>query len=114
MTQKINGTLKNKFQITEHGESFKKLEFIVESNDKYPQLIKMEVHNDNIHKILDLPDGTNGDFYYNIRGRKWYSEKNNKTLYFNSIVFWKVEIIKTDLNTDVPLKVVDSDDPLPF
>ena len=43
MENHIEGTLKKKFDITTHGASFRKMEFIIKTDDdKYPQTIKMQ------------------------------------------------------------------------
>jgi hypothetical protein len=38
----VKGKLIKKFEATEHGGSFKKIEFVLETEDKYPQMVKMQ------------------------------------------------------------------------
>ena len=120
MELQIKAKLVQKFPTTTHGEKFKKMEFIIEIDDKYSQLVKMEVHNDNISKIEELPVGTIADWHFNLRGRKWTNPETNKVIYFNSLVVWRAEVVETDLtdipvNTDpLPLKNSDIPDTLPF
>ena len=112
MELQTEGKLLEKFETTTHGETFKKMEFIIEIDDKYPQLVKMEVHNDNISKIDQIPIGTIANWYFNLRGRKWTNKETKKVVYFNSLVVWRSEVIKTDI--DVPLKTSEIADDLPF
>ena len=86
----ITGKLIEKFEHTTHGESFKKQEFVVETEDKYPQTIKMQATQDNIEKIAKCNIGQNYTFHFNLRGRKWESP-DNKIIYFNTIEVWRVE-----------------------
>ena len=121
MELQVKAKLVQKFPATTYTETFKKMEFIIEIDSKYPQLVKMEVHNDNILKVEDLPIGTIADWHFNLRGRKW-TNKENKDIYFNSLVVWRAEVIETDLaeinddNLSLPLPLETSElaDDLPF
>lgn len=124
MELQIKAKLVQKFPVTTHGETFKKMEFILEIDGKYPQLVKMELHNDKILKAEDLPEGTIANWHFNLKGRKW-TNPENKDIYFNSLVVWRVEVLHTDLseleslqihpNIDQsPLKTSELSDDLPF
>tara|TARA_R100000808_G_C2049657_1_gene85749 strand:+ start:118 stop:471 length:354 start_codon:yes stop_codon:yes gene_type:complete len=113
----IEGTLKKKFEITTHGASFRKMEFVIKTeDDKYPQLIKMQVVQDKIEKINQLPEGTKAKWYFNLKGRDWQNKKG-ETIYFNSIEVWRYETTGTDLK-ETPKEeeqILDHEgDPLPF
>ena len=121
MELQIKAKLVQKFPATTHGETFKKMEFIIEIDSKYPQLVKMEVHNDNISKIEELPTGTTADWHFNLRGKKWTNPETKKVVYFNSLVVWRVEVLDTDLaelneniSLPLPLKTSEVADDLPF
>tara|TARA_R110000824_G_scaffold395070_6_gene595395 strand:- start:2383 stop:2760 length:378 start_codon:yes stop_codon:yes gene_type:complete len=125
MELQIKAKLVQKFTATTHGETFKKMEFIIEIDSKYPQLVKMEVHNDNILKVEDLPTGTIADWHFNLRGKKWINPETKKVLYFNSLVAWRAEVLDTDLaelnannvtnaTEPLPLKTSELTDDLPF
>ena len=111
MENQIEGTLKKKFEITTHGATFKKMEFIIETEDeKYPQIIKMQIVQDKINKVDELPVGTKAKWFFNLKGRTWENPEG-KTIYFNSIEVWRVETTGTDLK---PLVVEEDNDVLPF
>ena len=123
MELQIKAKLVQKFPATTHGETFKKMEFIIEIDDKYSQLVKMEVHNDNISKIEELPIGTTANWHFNLRGRKWTNPETKKVVYFNSLVVWRSEVLDTDLaelndnenlSLPLPLKTSEVTDDLPF
>ena len=114
----IEGTLKKKFDITSHGNSFRKMEFIIKTEDeKYPQLIKMQVVQDKIEKINEIPVGTKAKWFFNLKGRDWENKKG-EIIYFNSIEVWRFETTGTDLKPPKKEAEVtatdDSGDELPF
>jgi len=123
MELQLKAKLVQKFPATTHGQTFKKMEFIIEIDDKYPQTVKMEVHNDNISTIESLPEGTIANWHFNLRGRKWTNPETKKVVFFNSLVVWRAEVVETDLvelNNDdnlslpLPLKTSEVTDDLPF
>ena len=113
----ITGKLIEKFDVTTYGESFKKQEFVVETDDKYPQTIKMQATQDNIEKIAKCNIGQEYTFHFNLRGRKWESP-DNKIIYFNTIEVWRVEQSEQELEAEEIISApVDSStlsDDLPF
>ena len=124
MENYIEGTLKKKFDITTHGASFRKMEFIIKTDDdKYPQTIKMQVCQDKIDKVSELPEGTKAKWYFNLKGRPWENNKG-ETIYFNSIEVWRVETLGAEIveEEDLGAKLEslrvtttdDSEDALPF
>jgi len=113
----ITGKLIEKFDVTTYGESFKKQEFVVETDDKYPQTIKMQATQDNIEKIAKCNIGQEYTFHFNLRGRKWESP-DNKIIYFNTIEVWRVEQSEQEVEAEEIISApVDSSifqDDLPF
>ncbi len=98
---KIKGKLIKKFEPQTFGESFRKMEFIVETDDKYPQKIKFQATQDNIQKFQDLTEGLIAEWYFNVRGREW-TNKENKVVYFVSLDVWRHEEIGQDLQQPLP------------
>ena len=113
----IEGTLKKKFDVVTRKNDFKSMAFIVKTeDDNYPQLIKIQALKTNIEKVIDLPEGTKAKWHCNLTGRAWENAEG-KTIYFNSIEVWRVEIIGTDLKEEPKEEVTttnDSGDELPF
>ncbi len=93
---KIKGKLIKKFEPQTYGESFRKMEFVIETQGKYPQKIKLQATQDNIQKFEELTEGLIADWYFNVRGREW-TNKENKVVYFVSLDVWRHEEIETDL-----------------
>ena len=109
----IEGTLKKKFDVVTRKNDFKSMEFIVKTEDeKYPQLIKMQVVQDKIEKINEIPEGTKAKWFFNLKGRDWENKKG-ETIYFNSIEVWRFETTGTDFKEEVTTTDAVSDE-LPF
>jgi len=79
---------------------FRKIEFIVATDEEYPQLIKFELHNDKYNLISIFP-GDTIDISFNIRGREWINNLE-KVIYFTSFVAWKIK--KIENGYQVPIK----------
>ncbi len=114
---KIKGKLIKKFEPQTFGESFRKMEFIVETTEeKYPQTIKFQATQDNIQKFQDLTVGLIADWYFNVRGREW-TNKENKVVYFVSLDVWRHEEHGQDMKQPLPettTETTSDSDGLPF
>ena len=111
---KIKGKLIKKFETQTFGESFRKMEFVIETQGKYPQKIKLQATQDNIQKFEELTEGLIADWYFNVRGREW-TNKENKVVYFVSLDVWRHEEIGTDLTQPLPETLPTTDNTeLPF
>lgn len=65
------------------------VEFVVETNDQYPQKIQLQANKekaDNIIKFNKVGDMV--DCSINLRGREW-TNKEGEVKYFNTIECWK-------------------------
>lgn len=112
----VQGKLIKKFDATEHGSSFKKIEFVVELDEKYPQVVKMQAVQDKVSLIESMPVGTVAEFFFNLKGREW-TNAEGKVLYFTNVEVWKVKTIEevATVEPEPADKGVDMDgDELPF
>lgn len=82
-------------------DNFKKLEFVVVSDDEYPQPIKFELQNDKIGLLGGFLPGDEIKLWFNIRGKEWI-DTTGKSIYFTSFVVWKIK--KTANGYIVPTK----------
>ena len=85
-------------------KGFIKREFVITTDDKYPQDIKFEVTKEDAtnftHKIGDVVD-----VHFNVRGNEW---KGN---YYVNLQAWKIESKGAGATIEVKVKV---DEELPF
>jgi len=86
----ITGKIKLIRDTQEVSANFSKREFVVESNEQYPQLISLELHGQNCDIIDSYSIGQDVICSLNLRGREWQSPLG-ETKYFNTIVCWKIQ-----------------------
>jgi hypothetical protein len=87
--------------ITKVSDNLVKREIVVETLGQYPQLLKIEVHNDKCKDYESIPLNSMVDLRIDLRGRKWTNPQGVTTV-INSIVAWKV-IQQQTVQTPVPV-----------
>lgn len=98
---------------------FTKREFVITSEDKYPQDISFELLKEKGSLINGYNDGDRLKVFFEIRGREY----NGK--YYNSLVAWKLEKLSEGSgssshqspappNIEIPADNAQQDDDLPF
>ena len=108
----ITGKIKTILETEEKG-NFRVRKLIVETNEKYPQVVALDFTQNNVG-LLDDPIckvGNNVEVFYNVRGRAW-ENREGKTLYFTSLQGWKVREYKEEVTTKD--QAPDREDDLPF
>lgn len=104
--------------------NFKKREFVVETSEKYPQKIIMQVTNDKVEILNNVVVGDVVQCGINLRGREWTSPQN-EVKYFNSIECWTMQFLDDERSNEAEFKPSDllqmngniakpKDDDLPF
>ena len=88
-------------------EKITKREFVIETPETYPQMVKFELIGDKTQILDGLSLGMEVDVYFNLRGRKWNEN------YYTSLQAWR---IVADSNADTKPKenVNDPIGDLPF
>ncbi|MCP4442158.1 MAG: DUF3127 domain-containing protein [Aureispira sp.] len=84
MALEIEGTLHKKFDEQNINATFKKREFVVETDEKYPQLIKFELVQERCSLIDEFSTGDKLKVEFNLKGREW----NEK--YFTNLHAWRI------------------------
>jgi hypothetical protein len=82
----LNGKIERIFETQTYPSGFKKREFILKTDDQYPQLIKIECLKDNCEKLSNFTPGENVKVSINLRG----NEKDGK--YYVSITAWRITL----------------------
>lgn len=85
MAYELVGKLLKKFDTQEISATFKKRDFVVESEGQYPQQIKFELKNEKTSVIDGFNEGTKVKVHFDISGREWQGK------YFVNLSSWRVE-----------------------
>jgi single-strand DNA-binding protein len=107
-----NVILKWVYPTTKVSDDFRKRDIVVESVEKYPQLIKIELQNDRCEIIDNFQLGDLINLKIELRGRKWTSPEG-KTMLLQSIVGYSVKPHTPPKVVQKPIPVEESED-LPF
>ncbi|MCC6818626.1 MAG: DUF3127 domain-containing protein [Bacteroidia bacterium] len=113
MQYEIEGELVHVGEIEAKTDTFKIMDFVIKTEDQYPQFIKMQAVNKTCDGIKALGIGSKINCHFNLKGRE-YNEK-----YYTTISCWKYDIrAKVDKKEEAVAssesRSGDSDDDLPF
>jgi hypothetical protein len=86
----IKGTIKVIKDIQQVSANFQKREFVVETNEQYPQTICLELHGDKVDIIDVYAIGESVIVSIGLRGREWINPQG-EAKYFNTIVAWRIQ-----------------------
>ena len=70
-------------------DKFSKREFVVTTNETYPQDLMMQITQDKCNLLDIFKVGENVTVSFNLRGREW-TNPQGEVKYFNSLEAWKI------------------------
>ena len=92
---------------------FKLVEWVVKTQEDYPQILKIQSNKDNADNLLKYNKiGDIVDININLKGREW-TNKNGEIIVFNTIEAWKVVTKQEPGKQEEPAKQEENND-LPF
>jgi len=86
----VQGKIKLIGEVKTFGDNFNKREFVVTTDDQYPQMIMIELHQDKCDLINNYKVGDEVKVSINLRGKEWINPEG-VARYFNSLVGWRIE-----------------------
>ena len=105
----VKGKLHLKGETQQISQKFAKRDFVIETEDKYPQLVSLQLTQDKCPLLDDYEVGDAVDVDINIRGREWTSPKG-EVKYFNTLEAWRLNRAQTE---EASYESKDSED-IPF
>jgi hypothetical protein len=82
----VEGRLLKKFETEQVSATFKKREFVIETEGQYPQPVKFDLTQDRCVILDNYQEGQRVKVSFNLRGREW----NGK--YFTDLNAWRLEL----------------------
>jgi len=70
-------------------DKFKKREFVIQTADQYPQVIKFQLTQDRCGMIDSYRKGETITVNFDVKGKEYV--KGTETMYFNSLEAWKIQ-----------------------
>ena len=124
---KIVGKIISIGEVVKVSEKFQKLEFVVETEDQYPQKLQLQFTQDKVDLMKFYKVGSVVDVNVNIRGREWI-DPNGVAKYFMSLDAWSISFkgseanrtskpmgnIEANFQEDAIREMEEDDDDLPF
>lgn len=85
MSFQAEGVLKKVFDVEQKSERFQAREFVIETEEQYPQFVKFQLVQDKCNLIDDHNEGDRLKVSFDLRGREWQGK------YFTNLHAWKIE-----------------------
>jgi len=86
----VKGKIKLVRETQEVSATFKKREFVVTTEEQYPQDILIELTQDKCSLLDGVAIGSEVTAHINLRGREWINPQG-VAQYFNTIQCWKLD-----------------------
>jgi hypothetical protein len=100
----VKGTIKAICAEQVISDKFRKREFVLTTNDKFPQDVLFQLTQGNTDLIDTIRVGEEVEVKFNLRGKE-YTNKEGKVSYFNSLEVWQVSVQTS--NTQPKAKVTE-------
>jgi len=84
----VKGKLHLKGETQQISQKFAKREFVIETEDKYPQKVILQLTQDKCGLLDAYEVGDAVDVDFNLRGREWTPPKG-EVKYFNTLEAWR-------------------------
>ena len=91
----LQGIVKKIGETQTFASGFQKAEFVLVTEEQYPQSILIEFLQDKIDLLQTIKEGESVKIGINIRGREWKNPQG-EVKYFNSITGWRLEKVSGD------------------
>ena len=88
----LTGKIYKVFETNVVSDNFKKREFVIETDEKYPQKVIIELINDKVDFVNNLNVGDLVECSINVRGREWVNQQG-ETKFFNSLSCWSMKLM---------------------
>lgn len=88
----VQGEIIFKKDVQVVSEKFRKREFVVKTQDQYPQEILLQLVQDKCELVNNFAVGSVVKCHINIRGRGFVNKEGVKQ-WFNSLEAWKIEMV---------------------
>jgi hypothetical protein len=87
---KITGTIVVKSDVIEVSDKFKKVEFVIETEEQYSQKLQIQFTQDKCDLMQYYKVGDVVDVNVNLKGREWLNPATGETKYFLSLDAWSI------------------------
>ncbi len=99
-------------------DRFKKREFVIETEEQYPQVLMFQLVQDKTNLVDQFSTGDKVEVFFNLRGREWQKDPSAEVKVFNTLDAWRIQKVEamqpTDMPNAEPVAPASPEDDLPF
>ena len=102
-------------------DRFKKREFVIETEEQYPQVLMFQLVQDKTNLIDQFSIGDKVEIFFNLRGREWQKDPSAEIRVFNTLDAWRIQKVEAmqettagDISPAEPIEPASTEDDLPF
>jgi hypothetical protein len=114
----VEGKLKRIHDEQVISDRFKKREFVIETEEQYPQVLMFQLVQDKTNLIDQYSVGDKVEVFFNLRGREWQKDPSAEIRVFNTLDAWRIQKVEAMQATDIPpaepVAPAGPEDDLPF
>jgi single-strand DNA-binding protein len=111
MAYEISGTLKKIMERQDFPSGFYKQEFVVTTEERFPQDIKLDCLKEKVELLQPFKEGDRIKVAFDLRGREWNER------YFVDLSAWKIEAADAEASgtgAPPPAETIPAEDPGPY
>ena len=90
MSFNISGRLHRKYPTESKSNSFQTREFVIQTQEQYPQFIKFQLTQERCNAIDPYEEGDVINVQFDLRGREWQDK------YFTNLNAWRIEKMSSE------------------
>ena len=117
----VEGKLKRIHDEQVISDRFKKREFVIETDEQYPQVLMFQLVQDKTNLIEQFSIGDKVEIFFNLRGREWQKDPSADIRVFNTLDAWRIQKLEAmqeatsgDIPSTEPIEPASPEDDLPF
>jgi len=117
----VEGKLKRIHDEQVISDRFKKREFVIETEEQYPQVLMFQLVQDKTNLIDQFSIGDKVEIFFNLRGREWQKDPSAEIRVFNTLDAWRIQKVEAmqettagDIPHAEPIEPASPEDDLPF
>ena len=117
----VEGKLKRIHDEQVISDRFKKREFVIETEEQYPQVLMFQLVQDKTNLIEQFSIGDKVEIFFNLRGREWQKDPSADIRVFDTLDAWRIQKLEAmqeaaagDIPSTEPIEPASPEDDLPF
>lgn len=91
MNYTLTAKLKRVEDVQEINDRYSKRMFVVETDERYPQVVEFQLSNDKTCLIDEFQTGQEINVWFKVGGREWKKDASSPIRVFNTLEAWRID-----------------------